>query len=368
MLAILCSDIDAGGGVESVSKRLDTELNKAGISSKIYSLKTAKSYENAFGFNISNKKLNNTDISKIVEVIRQDKITHIIIQLNSPYCVLANIKLYEELCSITKLYSVLHNSPLSFLKRYKSFNDNILIFLLKWVKTKIIFAPYGKKIVHNIKKYSTICALSNGCNEEFKKYYGVDSIITPNCFNADISNDGIIFKKTHTIAFLGRMDYEAKNFKLLLDCWNLVENKSDWTLKIIGNGDKRPIINYIKKNKIEAIELSNGISMEEVLNFLEINSILLLTSYHEGFPTILAEAAAKGNAIISTKFDGYSDDILRNNENGYVCNFEAPELSKKIQTLIYDNDLLNTMQKKSLENMRVYINHNDAIENWRKIL
>ncbi len=42
MIAILCVNIDAGGGVESVSKRLDTEFNIHGIKSKIYSLQTGK--------------------------------------------------------------------------------------------------------------------------------------------------------------------------------------------------------------------------------------------------------------------------------------------------------------------------------------
>ena len=63
--------IGPGGGVESVSKMLDTQLNKSGIKSKIYSLKSAKSYKNAVGFNISTEKLSARDIKKITEKITE---------------------------------------------------------------------------------------------------------------------------------------------------------------------------------------------------------------------------------------------------------------------------------------------------------
>lgn len=369
MTGILCTDIDAGGGVESVSKRLDTQLNEAGIKSKIYSLKSAKSYKNAIGFNISAEKLSDTDIQPIIETIKNDSVDNLIVQLNSPYCPLANINLYKKLYhEKTTLYSVYHNSPKSFISRYRYFNDSLPLFFIKRLKTRIVFLPHGKKFIQQSAKYSRVITISEGCRDEIKKYYGVNSIFIPNSFNISISHTSVLKNKKHTMAFLGRIDYESKNFKLLLDSWKHVKDKKDWKLEIFGHGEKTPITNYILKSKIINIDVKDSLTTDKVLNFLETNSVIVLTSYHEGFPTILAEAAARGNAIITTHYDGFSDEIAKNGKNGFVTNFSAKEIAEKMQNLINDTELLREQQSNSLEIVTEYIKNYNAIEKWREVL
>lgn len=369
MTGILCTDIDAGGGVESVSKRLDTQLNESGIKSKIYSLKSAESYKNAFGFNIPTEKLNDTDIQKIIEKIKSDSVDNLILQLNSPYCPLANINLYKKLChEETALYSVYHNSPKSFISRYKYFDDSLPLFFIKWLKTRIIFSPHGKKFIQQSARYSRVVTISEGCRDEIKKYYGVNSAFIPNCFNISISDASVLKNKKHTMAFLGRIDYESKNFKLLLNSWMKVKDKKDWKLEIFGHGDKIPINNYILKKKITNIDVKDSLTTDKVLKFLEANSVIVLTSYHEGFPTILAEASARGNAIITTHYDGFSDEIAKNGKNGFVTDFSAKKIAEKMQNLINDNELLREQQANSLEIIKEYVKNYNAIEKWREVL
>lgn len=369
-LAVFCCDIDAGGGVESVSKRLDTELNKQGIHSKIYSLKTASSYSNAFAFNFGSEKLSEADIETIRTVLRTDGISHVVMQLNSPFavCLLADIRLYKKLADSFKLYTILHSSPLSFLSRYRVFSDNAFIFMLKWLKTKLLYAPLAKKFVRQCRNYSTLVSISNGNKNELKRFYEVDSVLIPNCFNLTVSDESVVADKEHIIAYLGRIDYEAKNFKLLLDAWRNVRNKGDWLLKIVGNGDKSALEQYAQKHKIQQIQFCNGIPLDAVGEFFKSIGIFILTSYHEGFPTVLLEAASFGNALISTKFDGFSDEIVKNERNGYATDFSAKNLSSKIQNLIDDEIVLKSMQKQSLQITQEYLDEFNVIDRWKAIL
>ena len=59
-----------------------------------------------------------------------------------------------------------------------------------------------------------------------------------------------------------------------------------------------------------------------------------MTSFSEGFPTILIEAGIANNLIISSKFEGY--DLILNEDN----------------SLLFENmDELETKLKKSIENL-----------------
>ena len=224
------------------------------------------------------------------------------------------------------------------------------------------------KFVKKISNKSKIITLCKGSKKELKKIYGVDSVVIPNCFNVDLRDDSVLEKKERSFAFIGRMDYESKNFKLLLESWNFVKNKKNWKLKIIGAGDKSLINNYIKRKNIGSVYLYDAISPSDVLQVLEKNSVFVLTSCHEGFPTVLIEAASRGNALITTRYDGYSDEIAKDGVNAFVVPFNASEVAEKIQGLIDDKSLLNGMQKNSISCVNEYIKLNDTIEDWKSIL
>lgn len=368
MIGILCCNIDLCGGVENVSKRLDTEFNANNIASKIYSLKYAHSFERAVAFEIMSEILTESDVDKIANTLFCDNVDIVIMQLNSPYCTLANVELYKKLSKRIKIYSVLHNSPKSFLSRYRNFCDCLPIYIAKSIKTNFFCAPYAKRTLKKISEYSKFVSISVGNQAELKDYYGIDSYFIPNCFNLCISDDNFLEEKEQTVACVSRIDYEAKNFKLLLDAWNAVEDKNNWRLKIIGGGDKSILLDYISKHCIQNIDVSEtAYSQESVVNFLKRNSILLLTSYHEGFPTVLMEGASFGNALITTKYDGFSDEIVKNGENGFVTGFDATDIAKKIQLLINDKDMLLTMQKKSLEAAREYMSEYNVVAMWKEL-
>lgn len=368
MIAIFCVNIDAGGGLEIVSKRLMDEFNYKNYPCLLYSLFHSDNSQ-TYSFDFQGRFLTSTFIKFIARKFIADGISHIILQLNDPFCILANFCLYKELSNKgIKVFTVLHSSPKSFISRYPYLYDNYFIFALKKMKANLFFVPRAKKFIRFAAKKSKFIALSKGCQKEYIEYFGIkNSYVITNSMDFNIFDDINLTSKEHSVIFLGRMHYQAKNFLLMLAAWNLVVNKKDWSLRIIGNGDKSVLVDYVRNYSITNVEFSDGVPNDEALSLLKKSSILLQTSYYEGFPTVQVEAISAGNVVVTTRYDGYSDEIVESGVNGYVTDFNANHIAEKIQFLIDNPDCLEKMQKNSLEKARKLKNI-DVVSLWEHIL
>ena len=369
MIAILCINIDAVGGVEVVSKKLFNEFVRAEVPVKLYSCRATKEQQYESLCIETETKLTTSDISKIVERFISDKVSKVIIQLNDPYiCLLANIKLYKQLNRVgIKTYTVIHNSPKSFVYRYPYPFDSSFVFCMKKIKTKFYYAPKSRAFIKKIRDVTNFISLCEGNKAELMQYFGAKSVVIPNVLDYHLDDDFNLNIKQHTIACIARIDFYAKNFFLLLDAWNSVTDKQDWQLNLIGSGDSKILSDYMEEKGIENIKIIAGKKNEDVLKYLESNSILILTSYHEGFPTVIAEAASKYNAIITTKYDGFSTEIVEDGFSGYVVNFDTNELAGKIQNLISDEVQLKVFQKNAYNKLKC-CESIDTIKLWEKVM
>lgn len=367
-IGFLLNNYSYGGGAEIVTKRLQEFFIQHNYQSLIFSVAGTDVNEYIYSFNILNNKLGEIEITTIVEKIQQCKITNLIIQLTNPFSQIANIKLYKLLQEKKiKLHLVIHNSPCYFIKRYKDARDFFPKYLLKKAKTFFIYKKKAIRFFRTCESLGiTLVTLSKGNRNELKKYYNVNSIVIPNYYKMKQYSDSHINEKKKTIAFIGRIDYVQKNILLLLDAWKLVRDKTDWKLYLIGSGDKSLLNEYIKKKRISSVLIERSYTAEEVESFLKKNSILVLTSKYEGYPTVLLEAMSYGNALICTKFDGYSDEVIKDNVNGFVTSFSAKEIANKIQQIINDDQLRKDMQYKSLM-IRENFEQFDYLELWQTV-
>ncbi len=143
------------------------------------------------------------------------------------------------------------------------------------------------------------------------------------------------------ILFIGRLSHE-KNIYGLLDA---VSN-TDYGIDIIGKGKLADEINdYIEKNKIQA-DLIGTFPNSQIHEVINKYPAFVLPSNYEWHPKALLEAMACGLAVIGTDVDGVRD-IIKNNENGILCENTTDSIREAIIKLMDNKQLCSDMGKKA---------------------
>ena len=89
-------------------------------------------------------------------------------------------------------------------------------------------------------------------------------------------------------------------------------------------------------------------SAVEIRRILDKSSCFLLTSFEEGTPTAILEAMVRGLPIVTSDAGGIQN-IIKNNENGFVLNrFSVEDYSEKLRMILKDKDLYNNMRKNNM--------------------
>lgn len=150
--------------------------------------------------------------------------------------------------------------------------------------------------------------------------------------------EGLPFKndeESKVIFAMGRL-VEQKNYKMMLDAFNIVVQKyPDYHLYIYGDGVLRlNLEDYVIEKNISNVKF-NGFStniFQQVLN----HQIFILTSDYEGLPNSLIEAMAMGYPVISTDCPaGGPASVIISGENGLLSDVkDYVKFSEKIIYLI----------------------------------
>ena len=75
-----------------------------------------------------------------------------------------------------------------------------------------------------------------------------------------------------------------------------------------------------------------------------------MTSYHEGLPLVLLEAKQYGLPIVSFACPTGPSEIVSDGRNGYlVAPYDVALMVNRIQTLIDDTDLRQSMSEQSMD-------------------
>ena len=121
--------------------------------------------------------------------------------------------------------------------------------------------------------------------------------------------------EAHTVIAVGRYSFQ-KSLDRLITAWSLIEDRGDWKLKLVGDGECRDelfaLINEL--GLYDTVELT-GVQkdMESVYRNA---SILALSSRYEGLPMVLLEAEAHGLPCVSFDCQCGPKDVIRDGENG----------------------------------------------------
>jgi glycosyltransferase involved in cell wall biosynthesis len=123
--------------------------------------------------------------------------------------------------------------------------------------------------------------------------------------------------KTPVILAVGRFAKE-KDYKTLIRAFAQVRLSTNARLIILGDGPERPQL----INLIHQLELDDSIDMPGFVSnpyaYISRSSLLVISSYREGLPTVLIESLALETPVVSTDCPNGPTEILDNGKYGLL--------------------------------------------------
>lgn len=137
----------------------------------------------------------------------------------------------------------------------------------------------------------------------------------------------------------GRLN-EQKNFPLLLRAFSRVAKERPARLVILGRGRQKKNLSGLAR------ELGMGDDVyflgfkQNPYKYMARADIFALTSAWEGFGIVVVEAMACGLPVISTRYPGGSQELIKNGENGLLVPLgDEAALAKGMLALLADKEL-----------------------------
>jgi len=252
---------------------------------------------------------NHENYEKALEIFKNIDVIHAHVSYPGGYAAMMLSKLYKKPFIITE-----HMGPFpfkEFLKKGK---------LSDKVKLPLINA-------------SKIIAVSNSLADKIA-YFGITRpIVIPNLVDESFFKIRDVPRKNKKFTFFTLCGmYPQKGIIDLLKAIKKVSNiNSDVLFRIGGEGEKlKEYKKYSKELALDnKLEWLGSLSREDSLKEFQNSDAFILTSHHETFGVVLAEAIACGKPIISTKCGG-PEDIVNENNGLLVKKNDIDQISKAI--------------------------------------
>ena len=174
--------------------------------------------------------------------------------------------------------------------------------------------------------------------------------------------------KDKNIITVSRLD-EGKKIDDIIRAFSKLKEK-DWKLYVIGDGKEYNNLNSL----IDELELKDRVILtgyknkEEIEKYMLESSLFLMASVSEGLPMVLLEAMSYGIPCIAYHTDSGTDDIIKDNKNGYIINNRnEKEYINKIEKVIKD-DKLRIKLGKEAKSTAYDFSKEKITEKWLKIL
>ena len=180
--------------------------------------------------------------------------------------------------------------------------------------------------------------------------------------------DSISKLDTKNIITVSRLDYGKKNDDIINSFAKIDDKKTK--LYIIGDGKEydnlKLLINNLQLN--DRVILTGYKNKNEIEEYMLKSSLFLMASLTEGLPMVLLEAMSYGIPCIAYETASGVNDIIANNENGYVIkNRNEKEYIKYINKIMEDDKLRKKMGKKARATVEKF-SKDEILKKWYAVL
>jgi glycosyltransferase involved in cell wall biosynthesis len=164
---------------------------------------------------------------------------------------------------------------------------------------------------------------------------------------------------------VGRLDGQKQFGTLIKVFVTLAANNNDWTLRIIGEGPLRLVL----ENQIVALNLVGRVELlgrlENVAEELAQADVFVLTSAYEGFPNALLEAMAVGLPCVTFDCPSGPRDLSLDGQVALLVPLnDERALAYELGRLMIDDNLRRSLGNKAQESVRDRFALNRVLEQW----
>ncbi|MBA4318283.1 MAG: hypothetical protein C0412_07770 [Flavobacterium sp.] len=252
--------------------------------------------------------------------------------------------------------------PLIFGKIAKKIKKNKFVIVGNWCECqdKIFWKKYSPNFWWMGEFLEYLCysvsdksvAISDFTADKMEKKYGRNKeikILSPLMLDKKLI-DSIenTLVKIYDLIYFGRLIRHKNIDKLLTITKKLIDKRVDVKTLIIGNGSQEQEL----KNIVQGMKLEKNVvfldfidSYEDLIRHIKMAKIFVFPSEREGFGISVVEANACGlPALVMNYSDNATKDLVKNGENGFVCE-DYNELIQKAILLIGDKIKLKEMSQ-----------------------
>ena len=169
-----------------------------------------------------------------------------------------------------------------------------------------------------LRKVDVILCLSKAFRNRMEKELGLENCIYyPNGINPDEYDYSEDFSEyTNKLVYLGKLREDKGVFDLLESIRILQQQGADISCVFGGTGDTDKMKEIIARKSISKITFRGWMDKRAIKECFRFAKILVLPSYHEGFPMVILEAMASGVNIIATNVGAIPEMIKTDLEPG----------------------------------------------------
>jgi len=245
-----------------------------------------------------------------------------------------------------------------------------------WDLIKIKFLAYLRKIYFKLVDahiYYTEDAIdivkTYGVPEEkiFVSYNSPDTDYLFSIYDQILNEDHILPQNSFRLLHIGRL-VKWKRVDLLIDAFKIIKDKyKNAELVIIGNGPEKEILEEKASslNLKESVTFTGAIYDSKIVGKYLLSSQIYILAGMGGLS--INEAMCFGKPVICSICDGTEKHLVFDDYNGkFFIEGNAADLSRKIDYMLSNRELIKTMGENSLKIIKENININTVINGYLK--